>query len=172
MSASWRRTRSQRAKRQGRWQSRGSVVAARGDEFVESRDLDLGGGRAGKREQQLAGGTGQFAVRGAGIVRTGGIVRRLTGVPLAMAVVIARAVEVPVALVSVALVSRALVSRALVSRALVSMAASSVGREQATRVGRVVAQVQRSQPTAARRDERRRAEHEDGMQESVHRSAI
>ena len=157
MSASWRRTRSQRAKRQGRWQSRGSVVAARGDEFVESRDLDLGGGRAGKREQQLAGGTGQFAVRGAGIVRTGGIVRRLTGVPLAMAVVIARAVEVPVALVSMA---------------LVSMAASSVGRVQATRVGRVVAQVQRSQPTAARRDERRRAKHEDGMQESVHRSPV
>ncbi|MFM8639206.1 MAG: hypothetical protein ACKOEL_01015 [Planctomycetota bacterium] len=163
MSASWRRTRSQRAKRQGRWQSRGSVVAARGDEFVEGRDLDLGGGRAGKREQQLAGGTGQFTVRGAGIVRAGGIVRRLTSVPLAMAVVIARAVEVPVALVPVALVSRA-----LVSRALVSMAASSVGREQATRVGRVVAQVQRSQPTAARRDERRRAKHEDGMQESVH----
>jgi hypothetical protein len=162
MSASWRRTRSQRAKRQGRWQSRGSVVAARGDEFVEGRDLDLGGGRAGKREQQLAGGTGQFTVRGAGIVRAGGIVRRLTSVPLAMAVVIARAVEVPVALVPVA----------LVSRALVSMAASSVGREQATRVGRVVAQVQRSQPTAARRDERRRAKHEDGMQESVHRSAV
>ena len=162
MSASWRRTRSQRAKRQGRWQSRGSVVAARGDEFVEGRDLDLGGGRAGKREQQLAGGTGQFTVRGAGIVRTGGIVRRLTSVPLAMAVVIARAVEVPVALVPVA----------LVSRALVSMAASSVGRVQATRVGRVVAQVQRSQPTAARRDERRRAKHEDGMQESVHRSAV
>ena len=157
MSASWRRTRSQRAKRQGRWQSRGSVVAARGDEFVESRDLDLGGGRAGKREQQLAGGTGQFTVRGAGIVRTGGIVRRLTGVPLAMAVVIARAVEVPVALVSMA---------------LVSMAASSVGRVQARRVGRVVAQVQRSQPTAARRDERRRAKHEDGMQESVHRSPV
>jgi hypothetical protein len=157
MSASWRRTRSQRAKRQGRWQSRGSVVAARGDEFVEGRDLDLGGGRAGKREQQLAGGTGQFTVRGAGIVRAGGIVRRLTIVPLAMAVVIARAVEVPVA---------------LVSRALVSMAASSVGRVQARRVGRVVAQVQRSQPTAARRDERRRAKHEDGMQESVHRSAV
>lgn len=157
MSASWRRTRSQRAKRQGRWQSRGSVVAARSDEFVEGRDLDLGGGRAGKREQQLAGGTGQFTVRGAGIVRAGGIVRRLTSVPLAMAVVIARAVEVPVA---------------LVSRALVSMAASSVGREQSTRVGRVVAQVQRSQPTAARRDERRRAKHEDGMQESVHRTSL
>ena len=162
MSASWRRTRSQRAKRQGRWQSRGSVVAARGDEFVESRDLDLGGGRAGKREQQLAGGTGQFTVRGAGIVRAGGIVRRLTIVPLAMAVVIARAVEVPVALVSMV----------LMSMALMSMAASSVGRVQATRVGRVVAQVQRSQPTAARRDERRRAKHEDGMQESVHRSAV
>lgn len=154
MSAGWRRTRSQRAKRQGRGQSRGSVVAARGDERVEGRDLDSGGGRTGKREQQLAGGAGQFIVRGAAIVPAGEFVRRLTIVivPLAMAFVIARAVVVRVA--------------------PVSMAASGVRRMQARRVGRVVAQVQRSQPTSTRSNERRRAEGEDGMHESAHRPPV
>lgn len=87
-------------------------------------------------------------MRGRGIVLAGRVVRRRIDVAIAVAVVSALVMVVPVA--------------------FVPMDAAGARLMRAARMDKV----QRSQATAARGDERRRAEDEDGMHESAHRPTV